>query len=331
MLLNHLSTGDLTVVSAKIKMNGGVRTTILASCYMSFEQNILPPSDELINLVRYCKSNSLPLLLGCDANSHHTVWGSTDTNAKGESLLEFILTSDLIVLNKGKDPTFYNSVRKEVLDLTLTSISFAHIIKNWRVSNEILTSDHECIRFHIDWDSFKEIVRMSVPLVSSPIDSIATLEEVAEKLSQCLTNGYYGACPSKTIKQFRSAPFFTFTLKSLRTETRKAFNRAKDKDPLKIAIRRMAQKFYSKVLRRTKRTKLQQLYNSINTITGASSAFKSLSKDPICAIGSLKKTNGSFTGTTEATLLHLLETHFPNCVIAENQLDAEVPSPFFFY
>lgn len=63
MLLNHLSSGDLTVASAKISMNGGNRVTILASCYVPSEQNILPPSDELINLVSYCKSNNLPLII----------------------------------------------------------------------------------------------------------------------------------------------------------------------------------------------------------------------------------------------------------------------------
>lgn len=63
---------------------------------------------------------------------------------------------------------------------------------------------------------------------------------------------------------------------------RREFNEAKDKDPVKIARRKATQNFYSKNLRRMKRTKEQQLYNSVNRATGASNCFKSLAKDPIC-------------------------------------------------
>lgn len=179
ILLSQLSSGDLTVVSMKMKINGGERLTILAPGYMPSESNILPPSPEVINLVNYSKSKNLPLIFSCDSNSHHTVWGSTDINVKGESLLEFIISSNLMVLNRGDEPTIYNSIREEVLDLRLTTISFAHMIKDWKVTNKILTSDHKCISFHIntdraermtfrnpantDWEKFKDSLMRSLP------------------------------------------------------------------------------------------------------------------------------------------------------------------------
>ena len=85
-----------------------------------------------------------------------------------------------------------------------------------------------------------------------------------------------------------SASFFSSHIKALRKETRKAFNKAKDRNLSNIAIRRIAQKIYSKEFRRNKRMKEQQLYNSVNSDLGASNAFKSLAKDPICSIGTLK-------------------------------------------
>lgn len=90
--LRHLCTGDLTVVSLKIALQGCVRTMIIASCYLPSEENILPPSQELINLSDYCKSKNLPLIVGCDANSHHSAWGSSNCNIKGDSLLRVHLS-----------------------------------------------------------------------------------------------------------------------------------------------------------------------------------------------------------------------------------------------
>ena len=75
---------------------------------MPSEMDILPPSTELMALINYCKSINTSMLLGCDANSHHTIWGSANCNAKGDALLDYILSSNLTILNRGNEPTFYN-------------------------------------------------------------------------------------------------------------------------------------------------------------------------------------------------------------------------------
>lgn len=75
MLLSHLCTGDIAVDLLKVKLQGSIRTIIIASCYMPSENDILPPSDEIRRLINYCKMNNLPLISGCDANSHHEAWG----------------------------------------------------------------------------------------------------------------------------------------------------------------------------------------------------------------------------------------------------------------
>jgi len=54
-------------------------------------------------LVAFVRKRRLELLLGCDANSHHLVWGSTDSNSRDVSLLEFIKDSGLHILNRGKE------------------------------------------------------------------------------------------------------------------------------------------------------------------------------------------------------------------------------------
>lgn len=63
-------------------------------------------------------------LLNCaDANAHHTHWGSTDANERGEYLLNFILHCCLLICNKGNERTFVTRTRSEALDITLISES----------------------------------------------------------------------------------------------------------------------------------------------------------------------------------------------------------------
>jgi hypothetical protein len=60
----------------------------------------------------------LQLISGCDANAHHIIWGSTDINPQGECLMEYLVSKYLNILNKGNEPTFVISNRKEVIDDT---------------------------------------------------------------------------------------------------------------------------------------------------------------------------------------------------------------------
>ena len=71
----------------------GIEKLVMGSAYFPYNSEANPP-DEVRTLVDYCKVRGLPLLLGCDANSHHTLWGSTDTNSRGNDLLEYLITTD---------------------------------------------------------------------------------------------------------------------------------------------------------------------------------------------------------------------------------------------
>lgn len=47
-----------------------------------------------------------PTITGADANVHHTIWGSLNTNIRVESIQDFILKHNLVVLNMGSETTF---------------------------------------------------------------------------------------------------------------------------------------------------------------------------------------------------------------------------------
>jgi len=97
--------------------------------------------------------------------------GSTNFNGRGESLLEFLNSSNLESLNQGNESTFCNASRQEVIDITLWSYGLLESITVWDVYREPFLSDHRHILFTLlgsvpallirnlrgtNWGSFRE-------------------------------------------------------------------------------------------------------------------------------------------------------------------------------
>jgi len=57
-------------------------------------------------LIQMAEGSKTSLLLGCDANCRHTVWGRSENNDRGESLFEYILTKKSPICYKGSTQTF---------------------------------------------------------------------------------------------------------------------------------------------------------------------------------------------------------------------------------
>lgn len=149
MPLTELCSRDVATVKIKLNDDGGPRELVLASVYMPYDSSEPPPSRDVEKLVMYCRESGLQFIAGCDANAHHSIWGSSNTNDRGEYLLEFIMANNLDILNEGNKPTFINIRRQKVIDITLATASVKHRIKWWHVSDEESLSDHRYILFEI--------------------------------------------------------------------------------------------------------------------------------------------------------------------------------------
>ena len=66
---------------------------------------------DLEELVRNCVNEDLYLIVGCDTSAHNSAWGRINCNGRGESLLEFLNSSKLEILNRGNESTFCNVSR----------------------------------------------------------------------------------------------------------------------------------------------------------------------------------------------------------------------------
>ena len=86
----------------------GCRRTIrLSSVYLPYDDPE-PPSVMMRDIVQHSAEEKKEIILGIDANVHHSVWGSMDINPRGESLMEYMVSTKLDILNKGNEPTFLN-------------------------------------------------------------------------------------------------------------------------------------------------------------------------------------------------------------------------------
>ena len=97
-------------------------------------------------LVDWWRMRVVAVIIGADANSHHTMWGSSGTNERGKCLLDFIISNNLVIANRGNEPTFLTSNRREALDITLLRSDFSGSL----VCHECSFSDHRYISFIID-------------------------------------------------------------------------------------------------------------------------------------------------------------------------------------
>jgi len=69
-------------VKIKTSSGRGPREIILGSAYLPYDDVELPPLGELERLVMGCRAEGTHLIIGCDANSHHTSWGNTTSTTE---------------------------------------------------------------------------------------------------------------------------------------------------------------------------------------------------------------------------------------------------------
>lgn len=321
-----LCTDDL--VAAYIAFPGEVESKlIVCSAYLPGESN--NPAVQLAPLIEYCEEQKAQLIVGCDSNAHHTTWGSTNTNHRGEMLYDFLLTNNLVVVNTGNVPTFVTKSRQEVLDITFCTEPIEDRIRNWHVEKDVSMSDHRHIRFDFaltkirqnesyrnpratNWGGYRDHLKESLGTIVKSIRSIEQLESAVGDLETHMKNAFLENCPLKTTKSNRRIPWWNNNLSKLRRESRRLFNRAKinkDWDSYKKALTE-----FNRELRRAKRTSWRKFCEEIHSTSHLAKIHKILSKMPPSHLGLLKRPDGTFTETAEETLELLAQTHFPGSI-----------------
>lgn len=149
--------------------------------------------------INYSASSSIPIIIGADCNAHHSLWNSSDTNRRGELLVEYLTTTCLDIQNVGCEPTFANKIRQEVIDITLMTQNLSNRIKNWAVSCEETLSDHKEINFQVDcktmpgalyrnprntdWNIYKNVLQKRISSAKN-LDKTETINELNDAVNR---------------------------------------------------------------------------------------------------------------------------------------------------
>lgn len=74
---------------------------------------------------------------------------NTDNKEKGKTLHGFVLSGELLILNRNKEPTIMDRKRREVLDITICTMGVVDRVEDYRISKE-LPGWHHCQIRQID-------------------------------------------------------------------------------------------------------------------------------------------------------------------------------------
>jgi hypothetical protein len=158
-----------------------------------------------------CRAGGTHLIISCDANSHHTSWGSTNTNNRGEFLFNYMVYNGLDIMNRGNRPIFVTSNRQEVIDITIASLYIANFVKDWHVTEEVSCSDHRYICCTVtgidcspevyrnprrtDWVSFRTELSGCLRNMTDKIINCMDLETAARQFQDAIVFAYNENCP----------------------------------------------------------------------------------------------------------------------------------------
>jgi hypothetical protein len=112
--------------------------------------------------------------------------------------MEYFVSSNLNILNKGNEPTFAVHSRQEVIDLTLGTNRIGDLVSNWHVSDDPSLSDHRHICFQIhnikveqstyrnpkrtNWESYQDDLQVNLGTISRNIHTIKDVDRSVDRL-----------------------------------------------------------------------------------------------------------------------------------------------------
>ncbi|XP_018365762.1 PREDICTED: uncharacterized protein LOC108762980 [Trachymyrmex cornetzi] len=273
-LLPEVCFRDLTAVEVTaVSSAGDASKFVICSAYFPHGEEV--PSLEIVRLVDLCQREGLPLLIGCDANAHHTIWGSTGTNERGRRLLEYLVTTDLEVLNR--------DLKVEVK----------------KVRNPKRT----------DWISYQRDLGINLRDFPKKYGTAEELELCVDYLQRALIGSYEANCPASTVTNNRETPWWNPRLQDLRVKARRAWNKARNTGRSSDwDLYKRSQKEYRDSV--AKRKSWRNFCESVEGKPATTRLCRFLSKNPEAALEAVRMSDGTMV-SGEKCLVHLLETSFP--------------------
>ena len=322
-LLTQFSDEDTTTIGVKLNS----KIFIFCSGYFDYYSAKKPPPKIIDDLTKECISKGWNLIIAADANAHHTEWGSTDINDRGDPLLDFIYSRNLHICNIGSEPTFQDCRRKQVIDITLCNDKMLKLISQWKVSKDLTMSDHNRIDFNIlgnnfkyakktfidlaqtDWKGLREDLINEVNKITFDLD----LDNHERMLSEALSDSFFRNCKEIIVRERENPVFWNSSLTEKRAKARTINKRfKKHEEPEDELLLKDARADYRYALRKAGPDKWKKDCTELDSLHHTARLHKALTSERKRELGTMKDKNDIFTDTPEDTHNLLLEEHFPS-------------------
>lgn len=108
-----------------------------------------------------------PVVIAGDFNAWAVEWGSRFTNQRGKTLLEALAKLSVDLANVGTKSTYSRNGAESIIDVTFCSPGLLSAL-NWRVADSYTHSDHQAVRYRIDYNTRRrEARRVNTPTTRS--------------------------------------------------------------------------------------------------------------------------------------------------------------------
>ena len=117
---------------------------------MDYNGSIENNFQTLENILEF--TEGVKLIIAMDSNARSTTWHDITTNNRGKMLEEFVAGYQLHIINEDSPrKTFQTSRGSSNIDLTIVNNQMLADIKNWEISEEEIASDHNILKFSINF------------------------------------------------------------------------------------------------------------------------------------------------------------------------------------
>ena len=265
--------------------------------------------------------------------THNCGGGAQRPINRGEMLEEFISESNLMIVNRGAKATFESSRYSSIIDITLCTKNMVRRIKDWKVSDQHVFSDHKRIRFTLslekpvsrkewvlgraNWNNFRSSLATRTDRLRNPdFWTPETVEEEVSLLYGDINSSLSESCPRTRVRRKFSNKWWTPELTSLRRKARKLQKKAKAKDSqgnndLWEEYKRARNDFVA-AIKKAKRTSWRKFTEDASGPESMIKLTKAIFKKGGQTIGHLRRADGTFTNSREEILDTLMDAFFPD-------------------
>lgn len=237
-----LTTDNIVVV----EMVTTAWSIVLVSYYFEPDSPIEPYLAHVTRITNKFKGRNT--IIGGDANAKSTWWGGTIIDHRGEDMSGALHEMGLHVLNNGNIPTF-DTVRggrryTSYVDVTACTEDLLNLVDNWKISQDLTSSDHNGITFDIalkrskgikverttriyntkkaDWGKFKleyNRIRTEYKLNSEIVNKINSkheIENIVNTLNKIIVEACALTIPVKKNKILLTLPWWSEELAAMK-------------------------------------------------------------------------------------------------------------------